>query len=221
MLYLFLDESGDLGFDFVQKHPSAYFVVTVMYIEGQENRKKVKFAVKRTLKKLNFRKGKKRIIEELKGTDTDIEVKKFFYGKLKDYNFSIYAIILNKKRVFQNLTFDKERLYNYISRILFDHVPVENARMGLELIMDKCKAKPEIKEFNEYVLRNLQARIDPKLPVYFNHLDSKTVPELQATDLFSWGIFRKYQKKDTEWYQIFNKKIKYEEMYLKESRRAR
>lgn len=216
MLYLFLDESGDLGFDFVQKHPSPYFVVTVMYVLGQDNRKKIKLAVKRTIKKLNSRKGKKRIVQELKGTDTSVEVKKYFYEKVKDVDFGVYTIVLNKKRVFQNLTFDKERLYNYISRILLDKVPVENAKTRLELIMDKCKGKPEIKEFNDYVRSNLQARINPTLPVYFNHQDSKSVPELQATDLFCWGIFRKYRKKDTEWYDIFNKqKIKFEDVYLK------
>ncbi len=216
MLYLYLDESGDLGFDFVQKKPSAYFVVTIMYVYGNENRKKIKFAVRRTLKKLNSRKGKKRIVEELKGTDTTIEVKKYFYGQLKDVEFGIYSIILNKKRVFKDLTFNKERLYNYVSRILFDKLPVTTAKQALELVCDKCKAKPEIKEFNDYVLKHLQARVDPKLPIYFNHHDSKDVLELQATDLFSWGIFRKYCRKDIEWYQIFAKeRVKFEEIYLK------
>jgi hypothetical protein len=36
----------------------------------------------------------------------------------------------------------------------------------------------------------------------------------QAADLFSWGIFRKYEKRDTEWYKIFNSKIRYESKYL-------
>lgn len=217
MLYLFLDESGDLGFDFVQKKPSKYFVVTILYVKGEQNRRKIKLAVKRTLKKLNSRKGKQRIVQELKGVDTTFNVKKYFYERVKNVEFGIYTIILNKRRVFQNLTFDKERLYNFISRLLFENVPVENSQTGLELILDKCKAKPEIKEFNDYVLSNLQARIDPKIPVYFNHLDSKVVPELQATDLFSWGMFRKYEKQDLQWYKIFfdDGKVQFEDIYLK------
>lgn len=216
MLYLFLDESGDLGFDFVQKRPSSHFVVTIMYVCGSDNRKKIKFAVRRTLKKLNSRKGKKRMVEELKGTDTIIEVKKYFYDRLSDAEFGIYSVILNKKRVFRDLTFNKERLYNYISRILLNNIPVSTAKTALELVCDKCKGKPEIKEFNDYILRNLESRIDPKVPIYFNHHDSREVLELQATDLFSWGIFRKYCRKDLEWYAVFAKeRVKFEEVYLR------
>ena len=43
MLYLFLDESGDLGFDFVQKKPSNYFVIAILTVKGSNNRKLVTF----------------------------------------------------------------------------------------------------------------------------------------------------------------------------------
>lgn len=49
MLYLYLDESGDLGFDFFAKKPSKYFTVTVTLAQGVENRKKIAKAVRRTL----------------------------------------------------------------------------------------------------------------------------------------------------------------------------
>jgi hypothetical protein len=40
MLFLYLDESGDLGFDFVNKKPSKFFVVTILAVKGyEENRK--------------------------------------------------------------------------------------------------------------------------------------------------------------------------------------
>ena len=37
MWYLYLDESGDLGFDFVTKRPSNFFTVTVLLGQGVEN----------------------------------------------------------------------------------------------------------------------------------------------------------------------------------------
>jgi hypothetical protein len=37
---------------------------------------------------------------------------------------------------------------------------------------------------------------------------------LQAVDLFSWGIFRKYEKNNTEWFDLFKGKIKYDAVYL-------
>ena len=32
MLHLFLDESGDLGFDFVNKKPSKFFTITILVL---------------------------------------------------------------------------------------------------------------------------------------------------------------------------------------------
>ncbi len=36
MLYLYLDESGDLGFDFINKKPSSFFTICVLAIRGHE-----------------------------------------------------------------------------------------------------------------------------------------------------------------------------------------
>jgi len=63
--FLYLDESGDLGFDFVNKKPSKFFTVTILAIKGPENNRLLIKAVKKTLRrKLNRRKV---AAEELKG----------------------------------------------------------------------------------------------------------------------------------------------------------
>ncbi|MBI3376776.1 MAG: hypothetical protein HY035_00020 [Nitrospirae bacterium] len=46
------------------------------------------------------------------------------------------------------------------------------------------------------------------------HENSRQYHGLQAVDLFSWGIFRKYEKKDTTWFDIFRDKVAFEEQYL-------
>lgn len=48
MLYLYLDESGDLGFDFVNKKPSKFFTVTILAIRGPENNRLLIKAVKKS-----------------------------------------------------------------------------------------------------------------------------------------------------------------------------
>ena len=56
MWFLYLDESGDLGFDFVNKKPSRFFAVTILALRGQENNKALAKAVQKTLsRKLNQR----------------------------------------------------------------------------------------------------------------------------------------------------------------------
>ena len=210
MIYLYLDESGDLGFDFFAKKPSRFFTVTVMLVHGVENRKKISNAVRRTLKN-KLRRLKK---PELKGSKQSIEVKKYFYKKVEPVPFGLYAITLNKRRVYDYLSQEKDRVYNFIARKVLDVIPIEDASLRVSLIIDRSKSKKEIREFDEYIIRQLSGRIDPRIPLDIDHHMSHEDRLIQAVDLFAWGIFRKYEKNDTEWYDIFREKIKYDDLYL-------
>ncbi len=126
MLYLYLDESGDLGFDFVNKKPSKFFTITILAVRGSENNRQLIKAVKKTLiRKLN---RKKWTVEEIKGVKVSLEIKKYFYAQTKDTKFAIYSLTLNKRRVYERLARDKERVYNYISRLVLDKIPFEKAQ---------------------------------------------------------------------------------------------
>ncbi len=217
MWYLYLDESGDLGFDFVNKKPSKFFTISILAVSGVENNRKLTKGVKGTLRrKLNPKSHRKRIVEELKGSDTTLEVKQYFYDQLRNINFEIYAITLNKKRVFDRLTKEKPRVYNFIARQVIDKIPFEkNQTNRVELIIDRSKSKPEIKEFNSYIRSQIQGRLDPKVVLDMYHWDSKQSAGLQAADMFCWGIFQKYEKRNNEWSKTFQDKIKFEDLYLK------
>ncbi|MFA5991721.1 MAG: hypothetical protein WC794_05770 [Candidatus Doudnabacteria bacterium] len=83
------------------------------------------------------------------------------------------------------------------------------------MVIDKCKGKPEIQEFNSYISRQLQSRINPKTPLYINHLNSIQSMGLQACDMFCWGIFQTYERGNTQWFELFEKeKIKFNELYF-------
>lgn len=57
MFYLYLDESGDLGFDFVNKKPSKFFTIAILVLNGIDRNRTLINAVKHTLKrKLKIRK---------------------------------------------------------------------------------------------------------------------------------------------------------------------
>ena len=215
MWFLYLDESGDLGFDFVNKKPSKFFTITILAIQGVDKNRQLIKAINETLhRKLNHTNRKKRLVYELKGSSTAFEIKKYFYELVKNLPFAIFSLTLNKKRVFEKLTRDKERVYNYIARLVLDKIKFENAAVQVELIVDKSKGKWEIKEFNDYIINQLKARIDPKVPLNIKHENSIAYKGIQAVDLFSWGIFRCYEKKDNAWFNAFKKKIKFNEQYL-------
>src|SRR5215813_7318998 len=79
-LYIFLDESGDLGVELSKPGTSQYFVLTLLLTTTQEARRGVEKAIERTVRN-KMRKGKKGKIPalELKGTNTSLEVKQYFY----------------------------------------------------------------------------------------------------------------------------------------------
>lgn len=215
MLYLYLDESGDLGFDFVTKRPSKFFTITVLALKGQDKNRALINGVKHTLKrKLRKKKLLKTAGCELKGSNVSTEVKKYFYKQVKGIDFKLYALTLNKKRVYQSLIKEKERIYNYIARLVLEKINFNHAEIRVNFILDKSKGKPEIAEFNSYIFRQIQARIDPKIPLGITHALSHESLALQAVDMFAWGIFRKYERKDLEWFRVFSSKVAYDDVYL-------
>lgn len=216
MWYLYLDESGDLGFDFVNKKPSKFFTVTILAVSSLQANRKLLKAIKITLRrKLNSPKHRKRIVCELKGTGTTLEIKKYFFEKARDIKFGIFSITLNKKKVFERLTKEKSRVYNFIARKVLDQIPFEkNNGDRVQLILDKSMAKPEIAEFNSYIRRQLEGRLSPDVPLDIYHWLSHENYGLQAADLFCWGLFQKYERENTEWFEIYKDKVRFDEMYL-------
>ena len=217
MWYLYLDESSDLGFDFVNKKPSKFFTVGILALQGVENNRKISKAVKITLRrKLNPRSKRKRIVEELKGEGTNLQIKKYFYKQIKDVKFALYSVTLNKLRVYERLARNKSRTYNFIARQVLDHIPFEKANnTRITLVIDKSKSKKGIKEFNDYIVRQLEGRVEPNIPFDIYHEDSKKMGGLQAIDMFVWGIHRKYELNDQSWHKVFKKKkIALDEQYL-------
>lgn len=216
MWYLYLDESGDLGFDFVNKKPSKFFTVTILALSCRDANRQLIKAVKTTLRrKLNKSSHHKRMVQELKGTGTTLEVKKYLFSKIKDVKFGIYSITLNKKRIYERLTKEKSRVYNYIARQVLDQIPFEmNHGDRVELILDKSMAKPEIAEFNSYIRRQLEGRLSPNIPLDIYHWLSHENCGLQAADLFCWGIFQKYERQNEDWFDVFSKKVLFDEQFL-------
>jgi len=218
-LSIYLDESGDLGFDHSKIATSKYFVVTLLVCEDIQTTRNIKKAVLRTIKnKLNNRKNKRRIVQELKGTLTTLQIKQYFFKQCPKEGWSLYSVTLNKKKVKQNLhgKIGKQKLYNFIAKFLIEKIHFPKAIKTINLVLDKCKNSKEIKDFNLYLETQLKSFL-PNLDVILdiNHKSSHEIPELQAVDLFCWGIARKKSHNDTQWYDVFKEKIKFETIYLK------
>jgi hypothetical protein len=216
-MHIFLDESGDLGFDFENKQPSAKFVITLLVCHERQAAEGFRVAVRRTLKnKVNHKKGSARRIHELKGADTALGVKDYFFRHAPDDGWRLYAVALNKPRVYEYLTTaqGKKKLYNYLARFLLEKVDLSHAAPAVTLVVDKSKNKDEIRDFNQYVANQLEALLPLNVPLNIYHERSQDSAGLQAVDLFCWGVYRKYERKDLEWYSRFEPQIAFETEYL-------
>jgi hypothetical protein len=209
MWYLYLDESGDLGFDFVQKRPSRHFTVTVVLLRSHLANRALQKAVAITLRR------KLKGTDELKGSKQSLNIKQYFYRFAKEVPFEVYAITINKQKVYQYIYQNPERLYNYVARKVLDAIPFEVARGQVTIIFDRCKSKPQIAAFNRYLASQLEGRLEPSTPLDMEHLLSHDSKNLQACDLFCNGIFTKYESKDTSWYDIFKPKISKDDYFFK------
>ncbi len=218
-MIIYLDESGDLGFDFATKRPSKKFVITLLVCESGAVTRGFRIATRRTLKnKLNRGKKGRRIIQEMKGTETTLKIKQYYYRHAPKRGWQIYTVAVNKERVHEHLQTKagKKKFYNYIARFLLAKVDLEGANTAVTLVVDRCKNKDEIADFNGYLGNQLEARLPLNVPFKIYHQHSHANAGLQAVDLFCWGVYRKYEHGDLNWYREYANRIAFETEYLKD-----
>ncbi|MEL6439007.1 MAG: DUF3800 domain-containing protein [Cyanobacteria bacterium J06621_8] len=216
-MFIYLDESGDLGFN-QNKNNSRYFTITLLVCEDQQVQAQIKKAVRRTLKnKINHKAKKKRIAEELKGTRTSIDVKKYFYERMPEEGWSIYSVKVFKADVSKQLSTaqGKKKLYNYLTKEIITKLPQNNNIYNVNLVVDKCKNKSERADFDQYIKLQLQNQFGSKIIISIHHESSENNSCLQAVDLFCWGLQRKSELQDNEWLNYFQNKVKVDLQYFK------
>lgn len=208
-MFIFLDESGDLGFD-TNKKNSLYFTITLLVCEDKSTQDKIKKAVKRTLDKKINHKAKKRRVQELKGTGTSPEVKKYFYERMPHKGWSIYSITVTKANVYQNLSTatSKKKLYNYLTKKIVAEIPCNGNINSINFVVDKCKNKSERADFDQYIKSQLQQQFGLRTKISIHHEISQNDSCLQAVDLFCWGLQRKAEKQDSKWLDCFQQHVK-------------
>jgi|SRR6185312_10808525 len=214
-MFIFLDESGDLGFDFNKKSPTSTFAVTLLVCKNYSAVKALQKAVNRTLKnKINHKANKKSIKHELKGTETTIANKTYFLQQaFKDPNWEIYCVILDKRELIKHLDHPPvhKNIYNSCARQILETVNFNHTGLReVRLIIDRSKNSKEILEFNRYVGDHLAGLLELNTKLTIEHQTSTENSGLQSADLFSWGVFKKHESLDDSWYLLFKERIRIE-----------
>jgi hypothetical protein len=215
MHYLYLEESGDLGHYINSPGSSRHLVIIVLEVTSDKDRKAIEKAVERTIKNKIWkgRSLQKSGVHELKATNTDIAIKRYFFRHVANIPFRLYAVILDKTRFVNHLAFSRHRLYRFLIQMALKELSLELVSTSVNLILDRRTGGASVQEFNKSLSLQLEGQIPPHVPLFIGHRDSIQTRPLQAADLFAWGVFRKYEVGDTEWYDVFQEKIKLERVY--------
>ncbi|MEW6609927.1 MAG: DUF3800 domain-containing protein [bacterium] len=196
-MYIYLDESGDLGFS---ERASNYFVITLLFV------KEVKM-VKECIKKIRHKKLKKQLqkLPEIKAYNSNDRIRSMVLRCLVSKDIEVHTIVLDKTTISTKLK--KENLYNYLTGMLIEECALLN-RSSVTLVVDKRTSKYHvIKEFNQYVKFKVESQISLQTKFKIHHKDSETDGGLQAVDFISWSIFRNYEWKDSRFYDLIKEKI--------------
>lgn len=199
MKYIFLDESGKLGFKF---NSSKYFVITLLSCDEGEI-----YDLRRIMKKVRSRIIKKKMKKypELKGNNSTDEIRKDILNRFVKTNSEIFTIILEKSKVYEYLKSKKNKLYNYISNLILNECSLDSDHVSL--VVDKSKTNRSLREdFDNYVRKSInQKNNNCKLEI--KHENSQKEGCLQVLDFVSWSIFRNYEYKDSQFMDTIKDKI--------------
>ena len=214
MVYVYLDESGDLWFDFENKTPSDFFTITVIIVKDLNSNRWLKKEVETVIKRKLNKKNSKRKISEIKWSKTNLSIKKYLYKRVSHFNFDIYSITFNKKNVNEDLQNNKPRLYNYFVRQLIDQIDFSFVKHKLTIVLDKSKTRSQIIDCNDYLIRNVETKVSLDIGIDILHEDSKSIKQLQLADVFCYWFFEKYNKINTDWFCIYREKVRYDELWF-------
>ena len=204
MAYIFLDESGDLGFD-PRKKSSKYFVVTFLFVENKGPVEKVIKKVARNLSKRELKKyvGVLHACKEKPKTITRI------LSMLNKKDISVLSIHLNKKKVYTKLKDEKHVLYNYVSNILLDRLftrKLVSLDAQIHLIASRRETNKFLNENFKNYLKN-QVRNNHKIDINIEVKVPSSEKCLQAVDFICWAIYQKREAGDESYYNIIKQKI--------------
>lgn len=204
MAYIFLDESGDLGFNPKNKS-SKYFVITILAASDKKPiekiAKKVHAALRKKVKRLSG--GVLHAYKEKGST------KRRVLTLLSKKNCSIMTIYLNKSKVYTKLKKEEHLLYNYVTNILLDRIMRKKLLPSTEniiLVASKRETNRFLNEnFKDYLKNQVSGKFKAKIEIEVRAPSEEKA--LQIVDFASWAIFRKHEKSDRTYYDLIEKII--------------
>jgi hypothetical protein len=204
MAYIFLDESGDLGFN-PEKNSSKYFVVTFLFVDNKNPVEKVIKKIARNLSKREL----KRHVGVLHACKEKPKTIVKTLSLLGEKDISVLSIYLNKSKVYTKLKDEKHVLYNYVSNILLDRIFTKKL-IPLDSSITLVASRRETNRFlndNFKTYFKEQVRNNHKLDIHVEIKTPESEKGLQAVDFICWAIYKKRELGDESYYNLIKQKV--------------
>jgi len=207
MSYIFMDESGDLGFNENKGKTSKNFVIAFLFSESKNTLDKIVKKVFNTLPQ-NIKKKHSGTFHCYK-EQSKVRLKLLNLLKEKT-NISIMIIRLNKNNIWTDLKQEKNILYNHVVNILLNRVfskkliPINNKVVFVQSQRETNKLLNE--NFKEYISQQVKKNHGVELSVEIKRPSAEK--SLQIVDFISWSVFRKYEHNDDTYYNVIKSLIK-------------
>ncbi|PIP27820.1 MAG: hypothetical protein COX29_04415 [Candidatus Moranbacteria bacterium CG23_combo_of_CG06-09_8_20_14_all_35_22] len=204
MAYIFLDESGDLGFTFGKKS-SKYFVITFMFVENKGPIEKVIKKVARNLSKKEL----KRYVGVLHACKEKPKTRIKILSNLNSKDIAVISIYLNKRKVYTKLQDEKHVLYNYVTNILLDRLFTKkliSINSPIFMIASRRETNKFLnKNFKDYL--KTQVKNNHKLDIHIEIKPPSSEKCLQAVDFICWAIYQKRENNDKKYFDLIKQKV--------------
>lgn len=202
MKYVYIDESGDFGFS---KRSTKTVIVAASF---SKSAKDLSIWIKRIKRRKLDKKSKK--LSEIKASKSNRKFLEYFYRHANaDLKFSIYAVIIEKKKIPQKLKKEEGIIYlKSVERLL------EISKPEIEPTMFWYFDRRPIKKMDWSLIRqNIRAKLilmskSPRPLIEVHSVDSQRNLNIQFADFIAYAIFQSLEKKNHQWIQLIKPHIK-------------
>ena len=199
-MYIYLDESGDLGF----RHGSTrYFTIAFVIVEQP-------FDFIRSVKDVKVKYNIPRRVE-IKGSTTRRDIKVDFLERIRQLEIEVHAITVRKQNVETRLRSDTNILYNYVVGLLLVDCILQK-QLTAKVFVNVDRRVISITsgfKFNEYLRYKIwYENKRPDIDLQIKHADSHKSYAIQGIDVICNSIFRKYNSDDSSFFNVIADKVK-------------
>ena len=213
-MYVYVDESGDLGFSSKSTH---FFIVSYLVIEYPFDLEK---SMRRLLKRLHEKREYARRQNELKFSKSKDAVRCKVLNKICKHDIEIGFVVLEKGKVKPDLRKKINVLYNYVvaEGIIPEVLPYINKTGRLFIVIDKSLPRSSWEAFNTYTKNKATytwsvkwGKTQPLIVrnIEILHRNSENEPCLQAADFLAGAGFHKFEFGNNNYYKIIEGKVKH------------